>query len=149
MVIRKGTEMDIVKFKPLNQFATLPSYKHEGDAGMDVASVECVTIPPHGRANIHTGLACEMPQGYEMQVRPRSGLSSRGIVAMFGTVDNGYRGEIGVTVMNFTDEPYTIGVGDRIAQLVVLAAPAWEAQEVRSLDDTDRGAGGFGSTGSR
>lgn len=147
MVIRKGTKMDMIKFKPLNQFATLPSYKHEGDAGMDVASVECVIIPPHGRAKIPTGLACEMPQGYEMQVRPRSGLSSRGIVAMFGTVDNGYRGEIGVTVMNFTDEPYVIGVGDRIAQLVVAPITRLRPSWGKVSSDTERGEGGFGSTG--
>ena len=136
-----------LKFSALNQFASLPVRKHDGDAGMDVTACEKVEIKPFGRATIRTGLVCEIPKGYELQVRPRSGLAAKGIVAMFGTVDSGYRGEIGVTLANLTEEPYIINIGDRIAQLIL--APVSACRPIWGVvnEYTERGKGNFGSTG--
>lgn len=140
--------MDL-KFKQLDSFANLPQYAHDSDSGMDVRSVEAYTLEPLGRHTFSTGVACDIPEGYDLQVRPRSGLASKhGVVAMFGTVDQGYRGEIGITLINLSNEPYTVKVGDKIAQLVVgeVVKPdsvSW----TDNLSSTDRGDNGFGSTG--
>ncbi len=130
----------------------LPSYATEGAAGMDfcAAITEPVIIPPSGRALIPTGLAIALPPGYELQIRPRSGLALKhGIVLPNspGTIDEDYRGEIQIIVMNAGAEPFTITPAMRIAQAVLapVVRAAW--QEVESLDATNRGAGGFGSTG--
>lgn len=136
-----------IKFNPTDIQATIPKYAHDGDSGMDIASCEGVVIPPNYHVKIDTGIRAEIPEGYELQVRPRSGLSSRGIVAMFGTVDCGYRGEIGVTLYNFTAEPYTVSVGDRIAQLVLAPVIRAEIEQGMVFNNTSRGANGFGSTG--
>jgi dUTP pyrophosphatase len=129
----------------------LPDYAHPGDAGADLRAADEVVLPPGGRATVGTGLAVAVPDGYAAFVHPRSGLASRHgitVVNAPGTVDAGYRGEVRVVLLN-TDptEPFTVRRGDRIAQMV--AAPVAQAGwiEVESLDETTRGAGGFGSTG--
>ena len=128
----------------------LPAYATSGAAGMDVVSAEDVTIAPGARHAVATGLALAIPQGYEVQVRPRSGLALKhGITVPNtpGTIDSDYRGELKVILINHGTEPFAIQRGDRIAQLVL--APVVQAmwEEVAELDATDRGEGGFGSTG--
>lgn len=139
-----------VAFKKLSPEAVLPAYAHPGDAGMDVCSVENITVAPGGRALVHTGLAMALPPGYEAQVRPRSGLAlKRGVTVLNtpGTIDEGYRGEIGVILANFGDSDFVVEKGDRIAQMVIAPVTRAEVVEVGEVDSTDRGAGGFGSTG--
>lgn len=139
-----------IEFKRLHPDAALPSYAHPGDAGMDLRSVAEVVVPARGRALVPTGLAMALPPLHEAQVRPRSGLALKhGITVLNtpGTIDAGYRGEIGVILFNTTDADFRVAKGDRIAQLVVAQVLQPEIAEAASLDDTDRGAGGFGSTG--
>lgn len=142
--------MTTVKFRKINPSAILPSYAHPGDAGMDLCSVEELVIPSGGRAMVRTGLSMMLPSGYEAQVRPRSGLAlKKGVTVLNspGTIDEGYRGEICVILANFGEEPFAIGKGDRIAQMVIAPCTRAEIVEVDALDDTERGVGGFGSTG--
>lgn len=139
-----------VRFKRIHPDAALPSYAHEGDAGMDVRSVEDATIPAGGRLLVHTGLVMALPPGYEAQVRPRSGLALKHGVTVLntpGTVDAGYRGEVGVILANFGDAPFEVRKGDKVAQLVIAPVTRALVEETDSVDDTERGAGGFGSTG--
>ena len=139
-----------LSFKRIHPDAVLPSYAHEGDAGMDVRSVQALTIQPGRRALVKTGLVAEIPSGYEIQVRPRSGLAFKHGVTVLnspGTVDSGYRGEIGVILSNFGDEPFPVSVGDRIAQLVVSPVMQAEISETSDVSSSERGEGGFGSTG--
>ncbi|MXO75060.1 dUTP diphosphatase [Altererythrobacter aerius] len=128
----------------------LPSYATAGAAGMDVLSAETVTISPGGRHAVATGLAVAIPPGFEIQVRPRSGLALKhGITVPNapGTIDSDYRGEMKVILINLGDEPFLIERGDRVAQLVLAPVSRATWEEVERLDDTARGAGGFGSTG--
>jgi dUTP pyrophosphatase len=132
----------------------LPNYATPGAAGMDLLAAVPgpVTIEPGKRALIPTGLAIALPPGFEMQVRPRSGLALRnGIVLPNspGTIDEDYRGEIQVILLNAGDAPFTVERGMRIAQAVVAPVVRAEWQEVESLDDTSRNTGGFGSTGTQ
>ena len=131
----------------------LPSYATEGAAGMDLlaAVMSSVVIPPGGRMLVPTGLRIAIPAGYELQVRPRSGLALKnGIVLPNspGTIDEDYRGELGVIVMNAGDAPFTVERGMRIAQAVIAPVVRASWREVEELPETSRGAGGFGSTGS-
>ncbi len=146
----------LVRFKALSAAlgSEIPFPKQMSDAaaGMDVcAAVEAsVVIQPGERAMIPCGFAMAVPQGYEVQVRPRSGLAwKKGITVLNtpGTIDADYRGEVKVVLINHGTEPFEIQKGERIAQLVVAEVPRVEVQIVDSLDETDRGAGGFGSTG--
>lgn len=130
----------------------LPSYETIASAGMDLRAnlEEPVTLKPLGRAIIKTGLFIELPIGYEAQVRPRSGLAAKKGVTVLnspGTVDADYRGEIGVILVNLSDEPFVVENGERIAQLVIAKHERAEWQEAEALTETTRGAGGFGSTG--
>jgi len=130
----------------------LPAYATPGAAGMDLLAAVAapVTIEPGKRALIPTGLAIALPPGFEMQVRPRSGLALRnGIVLPNspGTIDEDYRGEVQVILLNAGDAPFTVERGMRIAQAVVAPVVRAEWQEVETLDDTSRNTGGFGSTG--
>lgn len=139
-----------VEFKKLQADAFLPAYAHPGDAGMDLRSVESLVVPAGERRLVRTGLAMALPMGYEAQVRPRSGLALKhGITVLNspGTIDAGYRGEVGVILLNTGKEDFQIGVGDKIAQLVIAPVTIAEICEVGELDDSERGAGGFGSTG--
>ena len=130
----------------------LPQYETIASAGMDVrANIDqSITLPPLGRSLVKTGLFVEIPIGYEIQVRPRSGLAfKKGITVLNspGTIDADYRGEIGVLLVNLSSEPFVIEDGERIAQLVLASHEQASWQEVEILGDTDRGQGGFGSTG--
>jgi dUTP pyrophosphatase len=139
-----------VKRLPHGTDLPLPAYATDGAAGMDVVSAEDVTIAPGARHAVATGLSMAIPQGYEIQVRPRSGLAFKhGITVPNtpGTIDSDYRGELKVLLINHGTEAFAIARGDRMAQLVLapVVQAAWE--EVDELDATERGAGGFGSTG--
>lgn len=130
----------------------LPKYETSGSAGMDLLAniQEDVTIKPMERALVPTGLFMEIPVGYEGQVRPRSGLAiKKGITLIncVGTIDSDYRGELCVPLINLGNEPFTIQKGDRIAQLVICAYKQVNLVEVEEITNTNRGAGGFGSTG--
>jgi len=139
-----------VKFRRIHPDATLPSYAHEGDAGMDVRSVEDLEIAAGRRALVHTGLVMMLPPGWEAQVRPRSGLALKCGVTVLntpGTIDAGYRGEVGVILANFGDAPFKVAKGDKVAQIVVAPVTRAEIVESAEVDETERGSGGFGSTG--
>ncbi len=132
----------------------LPQYATELSAGMDLRAnlTEPLTLAPMERALVPTGLFIELPQGYEAQVRPRSGLAIKhGITVLNapGTIDADYRGEIMVILINLSNEPFTIHHGDRIAQMVIARHETVELIEVQELSDTTRGTGGFGHTGKR
>lgn len=132
----------------------LPAYATQSSAGLDLKAVlaEAVTLGPLERKIVGTGLKIALPEGYEAQVRPRSGLAAKhGITVLNapGTIDADYRGEIGVILVNLSNEPFTIQPGERIAQLVVAQYSQVEWSPVESLDSTQRGEGGFGSTGKK
>lgn len=139
-----------LEFKRIHPDAVLPGYAKPGDAGMDLRSVDELSVPPRSRALVRTGLVMALPPGYEAQVRPRSGLALKSGITVLntpGTIDSGYRGEVGVILFNTTDEPFAVRKGDRIAQLVVASVVEAQVAEVAELGETERGAGGFGSTG--
>lgn len=142
--------MITIRFKRIHPDAVLPAYAHPSDAGMDLRSVDELTIAPGKRALVHTGLVLMLPPMYEAQVRPRSGLAFKNGVTVLnapGTVDSGYRGEVGVILINLGECDFAIHKGDRIAQLVIAPVTQPQVEESEVVDDTDRGAGGFGSTG--
>jgi dUTP pyrophosphatase len=129
-----------------------PSYQTAGSAGMDLRADidEPIVLLPLERSVVKTGLFIALPVGFEAQVRPRSGLAAKFGVTVLntpGTIDADYRGEIGVILVNLSNQPFTVQDGDRIAQLVIAEHAVVEWNEVTVLEDTSRGAGGFGSTG--
>ena len=128
---------------------SLPTYQTKDAAGCDLINIgETIKLYPLDRAVINTGVRIQLPEGYEAQVRGRSGLNrDYGIVVPTGTIDADYRGEIRVVVYNLSREPYIIEEGERIAQLVISPCIQADWQQVEHLDKTDRGEGGFGSTG--
>ena len=139
-----------VKRLPHGDGLDLPAYATEGAAGMDVVSAEDVCLAAGGRHAVATGLALAIPHGFEVQVRPRSGLALKYGVTVAnapGTIDSDYRGELKVILVNLGSEPFEIRRGDRVAQLVLTPVVRAEWLEVSELDETARGAGGFGSTG--
>jgi dUTP pyrophosphatase len=140
----------LVKRLPHGEGLDLPAYATNGASGMDVVSAEEVTIPPGGRHAVATGLALAIPPGYEIQVRPRSGLALKhGITVPNtpGTIDSDYRGELKIILINHGQQPFAILRGDRVAQLVLAPVTRAGWVEVEHLDETARGDGGFGSTG--
>jgi len=135
---------------PHGEGLALPLYATAGAAGMDVLSAEDVTLAPRARHAVATGFALAIPAGFEIQVRPRSGLALKHGISLPntpGTIDSDYRGELKIILINLGDEPFAIARGDRIAQLVLAPVILAEWHEVESLDGTARGEGGFGSTG--
>lgn len=139
-----------VKRLPHGQGLDLPAYATHGAAGMDVVSAEDITLAPGGRHAVATGLAMAIPQGFEIQVRPRSGLALKHGISVPnapGTIDSDYRGELKVILINHGSEPFAIRRGDRVAQLVLAPVTRAVWQAVEELDETARGEGGFGSTG--
>src|SRR5262245_23354794 len=139
-----------LKVKKLNPAATLPSYAREGDAGLDLFAVRQLVIEPGRSALVPTGIAIELPPGTEAQVRPRSGLALQHAITVLntpGTVDEGYRGEVGVILINHGQAAFTVEAGMKVAQMVVSPRVQVSVMEVPELSDTERGAGGFGSTG--
>ena len=140
-----------LRFRRLSAAARPPAQAHEGDAGYDLHAAEAVTIAPGERASVGTGIAVAIPSGQAGLVVPRSGLAARhgiSVVNAPGLIDSGYRGELRVLLLN-TDrtEPFSVEPGDRIAQLVLVDVGTPDLEEVEQLDETVRGAGGFGSTG--
>ena len=141
-----------MKIKVINRSKhALPNYQTALSAGMDLyANIEeSVTLKPLERKLISTGLLIELPQGFEAQIRPRSGLAIKNGITVLnspGTIDADYRGEIGVILVNLSAEAFTINNGDRIAQMVIAKHETAVWDEVAELSETDRGAGGFGST---
>jgi dUTP diphosphatase len=141
-----------VLIKKLRPDAIVPAYQSPRAAGMDLCAAidEPITLPPRGRAAISTGLAMEIPEGFEGQVRPRSGLASKHAVTCTnapGTIDSDFRGCITVLLINHGTEAFTVEPGHRIAQLVIAPVVQAELVETEELTETVRGAGGFGSTG--
>jgi dUTP pyrophosphatase len=140
-----------LRFRRLSAAARPPAQAHDGDAGYDLHAAEAVTLEPGARASVGTGIAVAIPAGQAGLVLPRSGLADRhgvSVVNSPGLIDSGYRGEVRVLLLN-TDlsEAFAVEPGDRIAQLVIVAVETPELEEVAELDETVRGAGGFGSTG--
>lgn len=165
-----------VNIKRLYDNAVIPQYAHDGDAGFDIVAIEDVIVEPGETALIKTGIAFELPEGYEMQIRPRSGITLKTKLRIqLGTIDSNYRGEVGVIVDNIAEDPcgnvmqylthvdgrdyrqgenglypnetYLIRKGDRIAQAVIAPVARAEFSLVESLGETERGEGGFGSSG--
>lgn len=139
-----------LSIRRIDPAAQMPTYAHPGDAGMDVRSIEELTLEPGARALVHTGLVFQLPPDAEAQVRPRSGLALKHGVTVLnspGTIDAGYRGEVGVILVNLGQQPFKIEKGMKIAQVVVSRVEQTEIVEVQETDETDRGSGGFGSTG--
>ena len=142
----------MVKVQIINNFNALPEYALMGDSGMDLRSNEddIVIIKPNGRTLIKTGLSVQLPDGYEFQVRPKSGMAMKyGITVLNtpGTIDANYRGEIGVILYNASDRDYAVAPGDKIAQMVLQQVPKVEWEPVTELTKTNRGDGGYGHTG--
>ena len=135
---------------PHGEGLAMPGYASAGAAGMDVLAAEALNLPPGGRHAVATGFALAIPDGYEMQVRPRSGLALKhgiGLANAPGTIDADYRGELKIILVNLGAEPFVIARGDRIAQLVLAPVTRAAWLEVDELDATARGHKGFGSTG--
>ncbi|MCH3964239.1 MAG: dUTP diphosphatase [Clostridium sp.] len=134
----------------INEKAVVPFYAHEGDAGLDLFSVEKVLIKPMERKLVSTGIRIQLPENTEAQVRPRSGLALKNGITLLnspGTIDEGYRGEIKVLMINLGEEPFLIEENMKIAQMVIKPVERVQVNEVSELTDTERGEGGFGSTG--
>jgi len=139
-----------IKVKKLHKDAVIPQYMTEGSAGTDVSSVENLVLCPNEHMKIPTGLAFEIPVGWEIQIRSRSGMSCNHLITIPnapGTIDADYRGEVLVTLHNQGVENYPIHVGDRIAQLVLAEVKQASFHEAKELSDTKRSGGGFGHTG--
>ncbi len=136
----------------LDERARLPTRAHDGDAGLDLYALEGVVLAPGQRASVPTGIAVEIPPGQAGLVLPRSGLAARhgiSVVNAPGLIDSGYRGEVRVLLLNTDrEQPFELAAGDRIAQLVLVRVELPTPVEVASLTDSERGAGGFGSSGS-
>ncbi len=142
--------MYTLKVKKLNEEAIIPNFAHKGDAGMDLYSIEEVVIPKSETRLIKTGISIELPKMTEAQVRPRSGLALKHSITVLnspGTIDEGYRGEIGVILINHGKEDFVVTKNMKIAQMVIKPIYEISIEEVNDLSDTDRGEGGFGSTG--
>jgi dUTP pyrophosphatase len=142
--------MEKLKVKKLHEDAIIPEYKTVGSAGMDISSIQNVIIYPSQVELVSTGISVEIPEGYEIQVRPRSGLAYKNKITVLntpGTIDSDYRGEIKVLLYNVSKDMFEVKKGDRIAQLVVNKVEQPEIEVVSETSDTQRGEGGFGSTG--
>ena len=141
-----------LKIKRLNDEAIIPQYARKGDAGMDLFSISEHVLKHGERCLVSTGLSFEIPEGYEVQIRPRSGLALKKGISLVnspGTIDAGYRGEIGIIIINHGREDFEIKKGDKIAQAVINKFETGEIEEVEELENSDRGEGGFGSSGTK
>ena len=141
----------VLHVRRTNESATLPAYAHPGDAGLDLCAAEAATVRPGETRLVKTGIVIALPPGTEGQVRPRSGLALKhGITVLNtpGTIDEGYRGEVGVILINHGRAPFEVHAGMKIAQMVVQHVCRVQVEETAELSDTPRGTGGFGSTGS-
>lgn len=146
----KEREIVKLKVKRLSKHAKLPTYATEGSACMDIYAVEDVMLDPRVVKFVRTGLAVAVPDGWEMQMRPRSGMAVKYQIVILNspcTVDSDYRGELMLGMKNLSSKHYYVNIGDRIAQMVLKRVPLIELEEVEELDDTERSDGGFGHTG--
>jgi len=139
-----------IKIVKINKNAKIPSYVHDGDAGMDLFSCVDETILPKERKVIATGISLEIPDGYVGLIWDKSGLAVKsGIKTMAGVIDSTYRGEILIAIYNTSDETHSIKKGDKVAQMLIQKVENPELVEVKNISQTNRGTGGFGSTGKR
>lgn len=141
-----------LKVKRINEEARIPEYAHEGDAGLDLFSVDDLVILPGESKLVKTGIQIELPKETEAQIRPRSGLALKNQITVLntpGTIDEGYRGEIGVILINHGKQEFHVEKSMKIAQMVVKPVFYVSIKEIEELTDTSRGEGGFGSTGVR
>lgn len=137
-----------IQVKKLDSEAKIPQFAHPGDAGMDLFSNADIIIKPGERANVATGIGMEIPGGFVGLIWDKSGVAwNGGIKTMGGVIDSGYRGEIGILLINLSDKNYTIKKGEKIAQMLIQKIENLEISEVAELSDTSRGGGAFGSTG--
>lgn len=136
-----------IKIKKLKDEAKLPKYALAGDVGMDLYAMETVTIEPMGHHRFFHGFALEFPNGYGAIVQDKSSISKAGLKTMGGVFDAGFRGEYNTHLVNLGSEPYTVEVGDKVGQLVIFPVAIVELEEADSLSESERGLGGFGSTG--
>ncbi len=137
-----------LKIKKLHVDAVIPKYANPNDAGMDLFAIENIEIMPMERAQISTGIAMEIPEGFVGLVWDKSGLSHKfGLKVLGGVIDSGYRGEIKVGIINLGTEKYTFEKGHKVAQMIIQKKEIPEIEEVTELSDSERGEGGFGSTG--
>jgi dUTP pyrophosphatase len=139
-----------LRIRKTHSDAKTPEYAHPGDAGLDLFSIEDAELAPGSSRLIHTGIAIELPEETEAQIRPRSGLALKHQVTLLntpGTIDEGYRGEIGVIMINHGKEPFFVHKGMKIAQMVIQRVCRVDVEEVEELSDSRRGTGGFGSSG--
>ncbi len=136
-----------IKIKRLKENAKLPKYHHPGDVGMDVYSMETVTILPMEHHRFYHGFAMEFPIGYAAIIKDKSSTSNAGLHTMGGVFDAGFRGEYNTHIVNLSDKPYTVEEGDKIAQIVIYPVEIADLVETDSLSESARGEGSFGSTG--
>lgn len=136
-----------IKIKKLKENAKLPSYAHEGDVGMDLFSMETVTIKPMEHYRFWHGFAMEFPEGNAGIIMDKSSISKAGLIHMGGVFDAGYRGEYNTHLVNLGSEPYTVEEGDKVSQLVIVPVAIVEIEETDTLSESARGEGAFGSTG--
>jgi dUTP pyrophosphatase len=137
-----------VRILKLHEDMTTPHYAHEGDAAFDLRSSEELTLEPKQRYTVKAGFKMAIPDGYFGLIKDRSGNAHKfGIHCLAGVIDSGYRGEIGVVMVNLGDDPFVITRDQRIAQMIIMPVPKVKLEEVKDLDDSTRGEGGFGSTG--
>ncbi len=136
-----------IKIKKLKDGAKLPKYAHSGDVGMDMFAMETVTIKPGEHYRLWHGFAMEFPEGYMAKVFDKSSISKAGLHTLGGVFDAGYRGEYNTHLVNLSSEPYTVEVGDKVSQIVIVPVAIAEIEETDTLSESARGEGGFGSTG--
>ncbi len=138
-----------IKIKKLKEDAKLPKYGHPGDVGLDLFSMEDVTIAPGEHYRFFHGFALEFPEGYAAIVKDKSSISASGLHTMGGVFDAGYRGEYNTHLVNLANKPYNIERGDKVSQLIIYPVAIAELEEVDKLSDSPRGLGAFGSTGKK
>lgn len=138
-----------IKIKRLHADAKLPSYAHLGDVGLDLYSLEQVTIKPGEHHRFYNGFALEFPVGYAGIIKDKGSISKAGLHTMGGVFDAGFRGEYNVHLVNLSDTPYTVEKGDKVAQLVFFPVEIAKLEEIEELSDSSRGMGQFGSTGKK
>lgn len=139
----------IIKVKKLKEDAKLPTYAHPGDVGMDLYSMETVTVQPGELYRFWHGFALEFPEGYGGIIMDKGSISKAGFAHMGGVYDAGYRGEYNTLLVNLSDKPYTFEKGDKVSQLVIMPVAIGELKEVDELSESARGEGRFGSTGKK
>lgn len=138
-----------IKIKRMNEKAKLPSYANPGDVGMDLYSMETITVAPMGHVRIYHGFGLEFPNGYAAIVKDKSSISKAGLAQMGGVFDAGYRGEYNTHLVNLSDKSYTIETGDKVSQLLIVPVEIVDLEEVDTLSESQRGSGSFGSTGKK